>query len=338
MLSHFQDQKHTLKSFIKEFNTLLIYMINNYGKTFCNMITNRIMNRLRESRMLSLKTKNKRLRRLIELKQPPPQHNQAPIVNLTKYVLSTVERSQLELGLEYSFINKSKNQRKFLAESTCQSVDKNIDQGLKQEFHELRRGYTDIFIKNVNNTKDHTYNNLKALIKNKNLCVLSGDKDSCVIIMNKQDYIQKLEDMLHEGIKRRTYEWSIDMTKQDLETFQSFLYRNFKNHPSYDKMRPKSNQPAMLYATAKTQKFNNLDEVTVGKLKFRPIVDQTGTATYDAVKLIGEYIKPLALNEYKINDCLKFPNIIKVLTPLQKDELHLYRRNMTLIHCSRTFR
>ena len=122
MLSHFQDQKHTLKSFIKEFNTLLIYMINNYGKTFCNIITNRIMNRLRESRMLSLKTKNKRLRRLIELKQPPPQHNQTPIVNLTKYVLSTVERSQLELGLEYSFINKSKNQRKFLAanlESIC---------------------------------------------------------------------------------------------------------------------------------------------------------------------------------------------------------------------------
>ena len=103
-------------------------------------------------------------------------------------------------------------------------------------------------------------------------------------------------------------------------------------------MRPKSNQPARLYATAKTHKFNNLDKVTVEKLKFRPIVDQTGTATYDAAKLIGEYIKPLALNEYKINDCLKFPNIIKVLTPLQKDELHLYRRNMTLIHCSRTFR
>ena len=73
-------------------------------------------------------------------------------------------------------------------------------------------------------TKDHTYNNLKGLIKDKNLCVLSGDKDSCVIIMNKQDYIQKLEDMLNEGIKRGTYERSTDMTKQDLETFQSFLY------------------------------------------------------------------------------------------------------------------
>ena len=67
---------------------------------------------------------------MIELKQPLPQHNQVPIVNLTKYVLSTVERSQLELGLEYSLINESKNQRKFLAvnlESICQRVDKDID-------------------------------------------------------------------------------------------------------------------------------------------------------------------------------------------------------------------
>ena len=112
-----------------------------------------------------------------------------------------MERSQLELGLEYSFTNNSKNQRKFLAanlESIYQRVDKDIDQGMKEEFHEFFRGYTDIFIKNISNTKDHTYNNLKGLIKNKNLCILSGDKDSCVIIMNKQDYMVKLEEMLKE--------------------------------------------------------------------------------------------------------------------------------------------
>ena len=57
-------------------------------------------------------------------------------------------------------------------------------------------------------------------------------------------------------------------------------------------MRPKSNQPARLYATAKTHKFNDLDEVTAKKLKSRPTVDQTGTLTYDAAKVIGEYLKP----------------------------------------------
>ena len=148
----------------------------------------------------------------------------------------------------------------------------------------------------MNNTKDHTYNNSKRLIKNKNLYLLSKDKDSCITIMNKQEYIQKLEGMLDEIIKRGTYDQSTDNTRQDLGTFQSFLYHNFKNHTSYDKMKPKSSQPAGLYSTAKTYKFNDLDEISVEKLKFRPIVDQTGTATYGTAKIIGEYLKRLVCN------------------------------------------
>ena len=85
-------------------------------------------------------------------------------------------------------------------------------------------------------------------------------------------------------------------------------------------MSPKFNQPGRLYATAKTRKFNDLDEVTVEKLKFRRMVDQTGTGTYNAAKVIREYLKPLGFNEYKINDCLKLPDMIKALPPLQKNE------------------
>ena len=58
MLSYLQAHNNTLESFTKECNKLLIYMINNYEKTLCNIITNYIINRLRESRMVSLKTKN----------------------------------------------------------------------------------------------------------------------------------------------------------------------------------------------------------------------------------------------------------------------------------------
>ena len=51
-----------------------------------------------------------------------------------------MERSQLELGLGYSLIINIKNQRKFLAanlKSICQRVDKDIDQDIKEEFHEF---------------------------------------------------------------------------------------------------------------------------------------------------------------------------------------------------------
>ena len=42
-------------------------------------------------------------------------------------------------------------------------------------------------------------------------------------------------------------------------------------------MHPDSNQPAKLYKTARTHKFNSVHEINKEKLKFRPIIDQTGT-------------------------------------------------------------
>lgn len=70
-------------------------------------------------------------------------------------------------------------------------------------------------------TKDDTLKNLKGLIKNKNLCVISGCKDSCMIIMNKKHCIHELQELLEEGIIRLTNEQS--------KTFQSFLHQNLKN-------------------------------------------------------------------------------------------------------------
>ena len=57
--------------------------------------------------------------------------------------------------------------------------------------------------------------------------------------MNK-DYIQKLKRMHDEVIIREIYEQSTDTILRDLKNFQSFLCRNFKNHQSYDNMRPKA--------------------------------------------------------------------------------------------------
>ena len=40
-------------------------------------------------------------------------------------------------------------------------------------------------------------------------------------------------------------------------------------------MKPDSNQPARLYETAKTPKFENLEDITAANLKLSPIIDQT---------------------------------------------------------------
>ena len=66
-------------------------------------------------------------------------------------------------------------------------------------------GYTDIFSKNVLSTSNETYKNLKNLIRKSDMVIWWGDKDSSVVIMNRSDYIEKLEGMIEEGVKKGTY-------------------------------------------------------------------------------------------------------------------------------------
>ena len=61
-------------------------------------------------------------------------------------------------------------------------------------------------------------------------------------------------------------------------------------------MQLDSNQPARLYGTAKTHTFESLEGITVANLKFRPIIDQTGTFMHNAVNVISDYSRPLCKN------------------------------------------
>ena len=115
-----------------------------------------------------------------------------PIVN----DLSESERKQLHLGLEYGFVDKSKYLKKNIAanfEAASHRVSKSINHDPLEDFHEFLRAYTDIFTKNIYATKDFTYKNLKNSIKEETIAVLSGDKDSNIIIMQKDDYNQELQ-------------------------------------------------------------------------------------------------------------------------------------------------
>ena len=191
----------------------------------------------------------------------------------------------------------------------------------REDLHEFLRAYTDIFSKNVYMTKDMTFANLRSLIKNDELAIIQGDKDSCVVIMNKTDYVRKIQEMINVGIRDGIYTPCEDDTISELKRFQDFLYRNFKDHKYYEKMFPSSNQPARLYGTAKTHKFEHLEDITLEDLKFRPIIAQTGTYTYNCAQVIGNYLKPLINeNDYIIHNTQEFAKILREQQPLQPNE------------------
>ena len=92
---------------------------------------------------------------------------------------------------------------------------------------------------------------------------------------------------------------------------QDFLDRHFYK-TKYDGMCPVSNQPARFFATAKTHKFDTIEDIKVKDLKLRPIIDQTGIYIYDAsIVVVAKFLEPLARNEFTIRDTLAFPELLK---------------------------
>ena len=97
---------------------------------------------------------------------------------------------------------------------------------------------TNKFTQNNRHTKYNTYHDLCHLRNNKDIVLLSGDKDSSVVVMSKVDYVEKVNSMINEAIRQGKYEMATDTTHEDLEKFQSFLYCNFKSHARYNDKRP----------------------------------------------------------------------------------------------------
>ena len=106
------------------------------------------------------------------------------------------------------------------------------------------------------------------MIQNKDIVVAKCDKDSSVVIMKKSGYVTKLDTMIDDGIIKGTYVETTDNTLKELLRFQDFLHRYYHNYECYKGMKPDSNQPPRLYGTAKTHKFETLEDITVANLKF----------------------------------------------------------------------
>ena len=154
--------------------------------------------------------------------------------------------------------------------------------------------------------------------------MVSDEKESCVVIVNKSDYQNKMQQMINDWIHDGIYKVTVDNTLDDLKTFKSFLYRNFYGkYEHYEKMLSKSNQPGQLYGTAKTNKFNSIEDIILENLKFRPIIAQSGT--YNAAQVLADHLKPLCSdNNYIIRNTQEFPKLLQQDPLLPNEEYVSY--------------
>ena len=87
---------------------------------------------------------------------------------------------------------------------------------------------------------------LKPLKTNKDIVLLSGHKDSSVVILDTACYKEKVNRLINDGISKGLCVIEENDNANELsKSFQNFRYRNFKKHDKYKEMRPTSSQPAI---------------------------------------------------------------------------------------------
>ena len=90
MKSHLKEHQNNLGRVMKSLSKDKDSMVNMIGITFTLLLLKRISKEQHKHRMLSLQTKNKRLKRLIDLKVKNSNINNfsVPVVNLSSHVLT----------------------------------------------------------------------------------------------------------------------------------------------------------------------------------------------------------------------------------------------------------
>ena len=156
-------------------------------------------NSLRKENTEQLKTKNRKLDKLISISHLKPNKNtySIPIKNLSS---TDVDVSALKKkGMNFSFVDKNKFVKQNLAvemESLAFLLEKSVSNGSKEEFHEFLRGKVNKFTQNIYHSNDDTYKSLRSLINNDTIVFLSGDKDSSIVVMDKCDYVTKVNSLM----------------------------------------------------------------------------------------------------------------------------------------------
>ena len=151
---------------------------------------------LRQENTKQLICKNEKLHNLkIMFNKLPKDKYNIPVLSLSS---ASLDLSSLKYGLHQSFVDKHKYVKRNVAvemESVALRLDNHVNVSMKETFHEFLRTSTNIISNN-------TVKLLGPLIKNDKIVILAADKKPCTVILNKSDYMRKVNNIIEEGMQQ----------------------------------------------------------------------------------------------------------------------------------------
>ena len=224
------------------------------------------------------------------------------ITNISRYVLSDVEKRALANGLNFTLPPNKLKTGSYLAnfEVLYSDISKSSFRGSDEDKLYFQKSLSDIAFsstfnfnfnrKHLCNIPQEEHDALKRLSKNKDIIITKPDKGSGVVIMNRSDYISKMQEIISDETKFKF------ASNQDIYKISRTIERRVRNYlrdyvkkpgfisdAEYSTLYPNGSHIGVMYGLPKVHKNNT---------PMRPICSAVGTATYDLGKYLANIIKP----------------------------------------------
>lgn len=295
---------HRIEATAYNLHLKLSYEIEDWDNVYNDMLDH--VNVQINSKIVKLNRKLDRLKseQLIHHHNIEPLKDRNLVINKTDEIFSEGEMSLLNKGLKYNFAN---------TKSDLEDIIAHIEKGISPLTEGEKRYVRDACFQQLNKNMEKCQpskqdiedaKNLKKL-KSRPCYFLKPDKGSGIVIINKKDYIEKVENMLNTDdyvkLDNNPLEQMAEETKNLLKGCRSvFNYNDIK----YKLVNSNPTIPR-LYALPKIHKPGD---------KYRPIVSCLGSPSYNLSKWLNHEFKALKFDSFSVKNNLQLVNDLKDFT------------------------
>ena len=157
--------------------------------------------------------------------------------------------------------------------------------------------------------RDSAYTSFKQVSKISETNLSKEDKGNNIVILNRSDYVSKLNKMLEDASKFKSVNIKkgkalnhlIHMEERIIRLLKSLEGQGEISEKEKNDLYPSGSKPEVLHGLAKIHKA--LED---GTPSFRPILSAIRTPTYNLAKFCDQLLKPLTSNDYTIKDSFSF--------------------------------
>ena len=211
-------------------------------------------------------------------KLPQGSSNEEPnpkwVINLSNKPLKPAQRSVLAKGPNFAVTTRQPPNLEYITaiEAACTKLSQQDAEELRADINRVLRSSQPT---KLNLTKEQNLA-LRELKRDRDCIVLSADKGVAMVIMNRQDYINKANQLLNQNTYRSIAKDPTSSIKNKLIN----ILKRVKNQTGLDSNRYKS-----IYSTGCVPpKFYGPPKIHKPDTPLRPIVSSCGSVTYSVAK------------------------------------------------------